>query len=388
VLDETLPIVFLAAAGLLWVSLFGYVGLLIALAGRRAARRSGAAPADTPAGELPAVAVVVPVRNEERFVAAKLADLRRSDYPADRLTTVVVDGGSVDATGALVETERARGAAVELLRVNGARGKAEQLNAVLGGLTQDVIVVTDVDAALDPACIRELVRALLADPSTAVVGARVRPATRLLEERIHWGLLNLLWWLEGEALAAAAVSGVCYAMRRSAIALFPADCTAEDVRLALTVAARGHGVRLSRRALATELRVPQTARELLRFRRRRGAGYVRELVRAGPPGARWRWHLVRLLRLYHFLVTPVLAAGTAVAGLALCATAHWQLAAAAMVAFALPALAALFASPTLGSEGGRRWWRLGLAAGRLAGLTWLSLLALPRAALPPLAPGD
>jgi cellulose synthase/poly-beta-1,6-N-acetylglucosamine synthase-like glycosyltransferase len=214
----------------------------------------------------------------------------------------------------------------------------------------------------------------------------VRPATRLLEERIHWWLLNSLWWLEGEALGNGQVSGVCYALRASAVVSLPSDCTAEDIHFALLASARGGEVRLCRRAQATELRVPQTVREFMGFRRRRGAGYIRELRRLRPATAPVRWQLMQALRLYHFFVMPVLAAAVAGAALLLLATPHWHWTAAAGVAFAVPASAALFASTTLGE--GRRWWRLGLAAGRLAGLTWLSLLALPRAALARLAQGD
>jgi hypothetical protein len=274
-----------------------------------------------------------------------------------------------------------------LVRVEGARGKAEQLNAILGRLRHDVVIVTDVDATLDPACVRNLIDALRADPTTAMVGARIRPATNLLEERIHWWLLNSLWWLEGEALGAAALSGVCYAMRPCAFVPLPADCAAEDIRLALGSCARGLGVRLCRTALATEVRVPQTVRDFLLFRRRRGGGYIRELLRARAPAPPLRWHVVRSLRLYHFLVMPLLATAAVAGGLALCATSHWYWPTMIAVAFAVPALVALFASTTLGGEG-RRWWHLSLAAGRLAGLTWISLLALPRAALPTLIEGE
>jgi cellulose synthase/poly-beta-1,6-N-acetylglucosamine synthase-like glycosyltransferase len=283
---QMLLIGFLAAAAVLWASVFGYIALLLAMAIRSRTARSPGATAGRTAGELPAIAVVVPVRNEETLIAAKLADLRRTDYPANRMVTIVVDGGSTDRTAALVEAERARGAAVELVRVEGARGKAEQLNAIFDRLHPDAVIVTDVDAALDPGCIRALIDALRADPRTAIVGARIRPATSLLEERIHWWLLSSLWWLEGEALGAGAVSGVCYAIRPSAFVPLPADCTAEDIRLALDVCARGSSVRLCRTALATELRVPQTVREFLLFRRRRGGGYVRELLRARVPAAR------------------------------------------------------------------------------------------------------
>ena len=377
---------FLAAAAVLWGSIFGYVAALFALSARRRGWLSRRADPPPPAGALPTIAVVLPVRNEARYIAAKLADLRRSDYPADRMVTVVVDGASTDGTAEILAAERSRGATFELVRVAGARGKADQLNAVLGGLRQDIIVVTDADAALDPSCIRELVQALLADPATAILGAQVRPATRLLEERIHWWLLNSLWWLEGEALGSGQVCGVCYAVRSHVVSTLPSDCSAEDIRFALLASAGGSDVRLCRRAIANELRVPQTWREFIGFRRRRGDGYVRELRRAHPAAAPLRWHLMRLLRLYHFFVMPVLAIAAGLAALALCFTPYWHWTVVVAASFALPALAALFASTTLGES--RRWWHLGLAAGRLAGLTWVSLLGLPRAAMARLAQGE
>lgn len=372
-----LLVVFLIAAGVLWASVFGYVGVLLALT--LGAQRRRRTPQLT---TLPRVAVVIPVRDEETFIAAKLADVSRADYPADRLTTVVVDGGSTDRTVAIVEAARAAGAAVELVCVPAARGKAEQLNAVLPTLAHDVLVITDADAVLDPSCIRELVRALLAEPKTGIVGARVRPATGLLEERVHWWILDSLWWIEGDALGTAVVSGVCYAVRPQAVSVLPADCTAEDIHFALVANARGWRVRLARTAWATELRVPQTVAEFLRFRRRRGFGYARELRRVHPQGASLRWHASRLLRLAHFFVTPLLAAVVAATGAVLCVTGHWHAPAGIAAAFAAPALAALAVSTTLGGSR-RRWWRLGLAAGRLAGLTWLALLILPRAGRPP-----
>jgi cellulose synthase/poly-beta-1,6-N-acetylglucosamine synthase-like glycosyltransferase len=245
-----------------------------------------------------------------------------------------------------------------------------------------VLVITDADAALDPSCIRELVRVLLEDAITGIVGARVRPATRLLEERVHWWMLNSLWWIEGDGLGTAVVSGVCYAVRRRAVSTLPVDCTAEDIHFALAANARGWNVRLARSAWATELRVPQTVAEFLRFRRRRGFGYARELRRVHPPGASLRWHVSRLLRLAHFFVTPLLAAVVAASGAALCLMGNWQAPAEIAAAFFLPAVAALAVSTTLGGSR-RRWWRLGLAAGRLAGLTWLALLILPRAGRTP-----
>jgi len=145
-------------------------------------------------------------------------------------------------------------------------------------------------------------------------------------------------------------------------------------------------VRLCRDARATELRVPQTMREFLSFRRRRGSGYLLELRRVRTAAAPLRWRLVQAIRLYYFFVVPVLAAGVAAAALALVATPHWHWTFAAAAAFVAPAIAALFASTTLAETG--RGWRLAMAAGRMAGLTWCSLVALPRSAAARLAKGD
>jgi glycosyltransferase involved in cell wall biosynthesis len=53
----------------------------------------------------PPIAVVVPVFNEEGLILAKLEDLKLCDYPADRRTIFVLDGGSRDQAAVLVERE-------------------------------------------------------------------------------------------------------------------------------------------------------------------------------------------------------------------------------------------------------------------------------------------
>src|SRR6185369_11992902 len=158
---EMLRFAFLAAAAVLWSSVFGYVAFLVATAGRRRSLHSHRASLSSEPGAaayagaaLPEIAVVIPVRNEQRFIAGKLANLRNADYPAERLAIIVVDGGSSDDTAALVEAARDSGDPVTLVRVSDARGRADQLNAVLSGLSQQIVVVTDADAELDPGCLR------------------------------------------------------------------------------------------------------------------------------------------------------------------------------------------------------------------------------------------
>lgn len=52
----------------------------------------------------PAVSVVIPARNEERYIASALASVAAQSCPLDSLEAIVVDNGSTDATHAAVQS--------------------------------------------------------------------------------------------------------------------------------------------------------------------------------------------------------------------------------------------------------------------------------------------
>jgi hypothetical protein len=134
------------------------------------------------------------------------------------------------------------------------------------------------------------------------------------------------------------------------------------------------GARLCRAARAMEVRVPQNAREFVTFRRRRGRGYLHEILPRPGRRAPLRWRVARAMRLWHMLVAPVMALALALAAASLLATEHWRWPLLALLAYSLPVLALL---GTAGRLTGRPpWWRLGVAGARLVVLTWLALLAL------------
>jgi cellulose synthase/poly-beta-1,6-N-acetylglucosamine synthase-like glycosyltransferase len=369
-----LLILFLGSSIVLWISIFGYILVLGLLALKRR----------HPAPEIkdwPPVAVVIPALNEENLILAKLQDLKLSDYPGDRTTIIVVDGGSYDQTTALVEKEISRGESLHLECLDESAGKADQVNYALKQLTQDIIVFTDVDSELDPSCIKELVRVLVEDPQTAVVGATVRPASCLQEELIHWRLLNFLWWLEGEALFASGLSGVCYAVRRKVVLPVPRGVRADDISLAISASRGSYGARLSRKARATEVRVPQTTAELLNYRRRRGAAYRAALLSTPEQsslsaGAR----LARRLHLWYFRGAPQLSLGLLTAGCVLLATSSWPQALVTLLAFIIPSAAVVLISASQSGES-HPWWKRSLAAGRFLALTFFSLLTLNKDSL-------
>jgi hypothetical protein len=360
--------VFLAAAALLWASSLGY---LLALEARALFKRRPA----PRAAPLPDLAVVIPTLNEAGLIEGKLDDLRRADYPADRMRIVVVDRGSRDGTDAIVLAAAARDGRIRLLSVPEARNKADQLGAVLPLLEEDLVVFSDADAVLEPDCLRALAATLAGDPGTGLVGASVRPASRLPEERIHWRLLNRIWRLEGDVFSCAGFSGVCYAARREALRAMEGDVQAEDIHLGLLVGAHGFSSQICPEAVAIETRVPQTAAEFVRFQKRRGASYLNEIRlfaggREGGPGRR----LARRMRLWQIGATPWLGGAAVVSGAALLPAGRWTVPAAVSLGFLVPAL--LYIAALSIRAGDAKAWMTGASAVRYCALMLASLAAM------------
>ncbi len=105
------------------------------------------------------VSVVIPCRNEERFIADCLDSVLANDFPHDRLEILVVDGESGDRTAAIVTTYAARYAFVRLLR-NPGRTAPRAVNIGVREARGDVIMRLDAHSTYAPDYIGNCVRGL------------------------------------------------------------------------------------------------------------------------------------------------------------------------------------------------------------------------------------
>lgn len=362
-------VVFIGISALLWFSVYGYFFILWIVAKTKH-------DPDQELRQYPEIAVVIPTLNEEKYILPKLENLKSSDFPPDRMTILVVDGGSSDRTVELVETVIERGERVQLIHVDNSRGKFDQIQHALDQSSQKIIVVNDADSVLEQSSIKELIRFLALNPEVAAVGAAIKPDSTLLEEQIHWKLMNTIWWMEGRVLSAASISGVCNAFRREKAFFKHQEIRAEDIHQALAASSRGHPVRICRKALALETRVPQTIKEFIEFRRRRGGGYVSELLLVKPEkNTPTGYRIARLMRLWHFLVVPKIGIGIGILGLILLLSPYKIWLIPIFIGLSAPALILLYASD-IASGKKYRWLRLSWAACRLLVLSLYSLLSL------------
>jgi succinoglycan biosynthesis protein ExoA len=98
---------------------------------------------------LPFVSVVMPVRNEARFIRASIGSILAQTYPRERMEVIVADGESDDETRALVADIAAADSRVRLVE-NRRRIMAAGFNVGLAAARGDVILMMGGHAELCP----------------------------------------------------------------------------------------------------------------------------------------------------------------------------------------------------------------------------------------------
>ena len=122
-----------------------------------------------PSDTRPFVSVIVPCRNEERFIAKCLDSILEGDYPQDRFEVVVVDGRSDDRTGWILSQYARRYPHVRVLE-NPRQITPAALNIGLRAARGDVIARADAHAIYPASYLSRLVSALAETGADSVGG--------------------------------------------------------------------------------------------------------------------------------------------------------------------------------------------------------------------------
>jgi glycosyltransferase involved in cell wall biosynthesis len=111
--------------------------------------------------EHPFVSVIMPVRNESRFIEECLGDVLAQDYPDDRLEVLIADGMSTDNTREIISRVAGSYPAIPVEIIdNPARIASTGLNAALQQARGDVIVRVDGHTFLERDHVRQCVEVL------------------------------------------------------------------------------------------------------------------------------------------------------------------------------------------------------------------------------------
>jgi len=217
----------------------------------------------------PDVSVLIPAHNEESVIVQTVKSVLASDFR--NLRVIVVNDGSKDATGDLLDSHFGQNARVHIIhQVN--RGKAAALGRALAVADTEIVVTIDADTEVEPDAISRLLGHFSDEKVGAVagnvkVGNRSRWLTRwqALEyitsqnmEKRAFDLLNCI----------TVVPGALGAWRKKAIEAaggITADTVAEDADLTIAIRRLGWHVDYEEAAIAwTE--APETPGILIRQR--------------------------------------------------------------------------------------------------------------------------
>ena len=218
---------------------------------------------------LPNVTVLIPAHNEESVIVQTVNSVLASDYQDLRI--IVVNDGSADKTGDLLDNNFSREPRVQIIhQVN--RGKAAALNAAMSQAQTAIVVTIDADTEIEADAIRKLVRHFK-DPTVGAVAGNVKVGNRS-RWLTRWQALEYITSQNMEKRAfdllncITVVPGALGAWRKQAIEAaggITADTVAEDADLTIAIRRLGWRIGYDEEAIAwTE--APTTAGQLIRQR--------------------------------------------------------------------------------------------------------------------------
>jgi cellulose synthase/poly-beta-1,6-N-acetylglucosamine synthase-like glycosyltransferase len=258
------------AAVLLGFTWFGYPALMRVLAAMRE-RKVAMGQIE----ERPRIAVLVASRDAPDAIAARVANLRDTDWPSEQLAVyVALDLGSMAggphgpaAADFLSAVAAAVGEGATVVRGGSPGGKASALNAGMTAISEATVVLTDTHQRFDRRTIPELVAALDADERLGAVSGALRtrePTERPTLADHYWSYEKRLRYDEAAVHSTVGVTGAVYAVRRALYPSLPAGLILDDLFVPMSIVLRGRRVGFTERAIASDTRRFSTEQEYRR----------------------------------------------------------------------------------------------------------------------------
>ena len=286
-LEIDLSALFVVAVILIWfmigyqfvLTVFGYFNYLRSL--RQQSRIDGMNI------DVPVCTVLIPAHNEEKVIGRTLDAMLALEYPPECLTVLVINDGSSDATGQIVEDYARRDPRVKLFTIppgEGGRGKSRALNLALRQVQTEVVAIYDADNTPDRKSLRYLVSHLVIEQGLGAVLGKFRTVNKnvnLLTRFINIETLSFQSMLQAgrwQMHNIATLPGTNFVMWTDLIRTlggWDELALTEDSELSIRIIEQGYKIKFVPYAITYE-QEPQTWRAWLRQRTRwvRGNNYV------------------------------------------------------------------------------------------------------------------
>jgi cellulose synthase/poly-beta-1,6-N-acetylglucosamine synthase-like glycosyltransferase len=233
------------------------------------------------AEKLPAISIIVPVKNEELVVGRLMDALLKLDYPFEKKQIMIVEDGSTDKTTEICDKYALRyPSQIRLLRKSASNGKPSALNYALKHVTGEIVAVFDADNVPKPDALMKMVN-YFEEPLVAAVQGK--PCSINADENMLAKLLSYEGEVQYEAYYRGKdvlglfvpLSGSCQFIRRKFLEDLDGwneDSLSEDLELTVRLTEKGYRVKYAPDVVSWQ-ETPASLSQLLRQRARwfRGA---------------------------------------------------------------------------------------------------------------------
>lgn len=286
-LEVDLSALFVVAVILIWfmigyqflLTVFGYINFIRSAKERREV--------DGMTLDYPSCTILIPAHNEEIVIRRTIESMCALEYPHGKLTIMVINDGSKDATRDIILELAAKDDRVVLFDVpqgQGGKGKSRALNLGIKEVSSEIIAIYDADNTPDPHALRYLVAQLILHPDLGAVLGKFRTVNKnatMLTRFINIETLGFQSMLQAgrwQMHHIATLPGTNFVMRRSLITElngWDEEALTEDSELSIRIYEHGYRIKYIPYAITYE-QEPQEWAVWIRQRMRwvRGNNYV------------------------------------------------------------------------------------------------------------------
>ena len=235
-----------------------------------------------PSKRTPTVAIIVPCLNEAATVGATVGSLLALQYPAEKLSIILVDNGSTDETPKVMAGFKDHPQITVLHEAH--RGKHNAINTGMAGTEASIIGCLDADSFVEPDALREMVTCFEHPEVAAATAAMSVHEPKNLLERMQYAEYSFGIMLRHtlSSINGLYVTPGPFSLYRREIVQklggFRFGYQTEDMEMALRLQQSGYRIDNAPHArVATK--APRTLRTLLKQRTRWISGFLYNITR-------------------------------------------------------------------------------------------------------------
>lgn len=194
----------------------------------------------------PSISILIPVHNEENNIISKLENIKKIDYPKEKIEIIVANDASNDNTIKYVKSFAKRNHRLKIKIVDQypRAGKSRTLNKALMACTNPIIIVSDADTLWPPDILRKAL-IYLSDPKVGAItgwGININSDKSWVvkSENTYLDVIKLLRLGESKIFSTIRFEGGFCAYKKNVIEKFDYETGSDDSGTALEIVQKGY----------------------------------------------------------------------------------------------------------------------------------------------------